>query len=411
MLEDLFPRAHQRYRSLPILGPTLEAFAEFLVARGYPRLPICRHIRTAVLVDEELRRQGCHGITQVTRAALCACGPPPGRSQDNRSLAATVRILKCYFDEVGILPPEPPGSHVEKTVAEYYTFLCQVRGLAPSTLNSHGRTALAFSEHVGGEVGLTNLTLCQIEDFVRVTGNRVGRATLQHVVSELRSFLRFLSARGEAPTGLDAHIDTPCVYRNERLPRALPWETVQALLSSIDRSTPLGLRDYAMLSLITTYGLRSSEVVGLKLEDIEWRAARLCVPQRKTSSPLLLPLTDDIGEVLVQYLRCGRPTVRCREVFVRHRAPSGVLKPTAVTEVFQAWSRRSGLEIPFQGPHCLRHSYALHLLHHGTSLKTIGDLLGHRTAESTCVYLRLAVDDLRDVPLGLPSPSTQEMNP
>jgi len=410
MLKDLFPRTHQRYRSLPILGPTLEAFAEFLVARGYPQLPIRRHIRTTVGVDEELRRRGCDVITQVTRAALRACGPPPGHSQDNRSLAATVRILERYFDEVGILPPALPGSHVEKTVAEYQTFLCQVRGFAPSTLNSHGRTALAFSEHVGGEVGLTNLTLAQIENFVRVTSNRVGRATLQHVVSELRSFLRFLSARDRAPTGLDAHIDTPCVYRNERLPRALPWETVQALLGSIDRSTPLGLRDYAMLSLITTYGLRSSEVVGLKLEDIGWRAARLCVPQRKTASPLLLPLTNDIGEILVEYLQRGRPTVRCREVFVRHRAPSGALKPTAVTEVFQAWSRRSGLEIPFQGPHCLRHSYAVHLLHLGTSLKTIGDLLGHRSAESTCVYLRLAVDDLRDVPLDLPSPSTQEMN-
>jgi site-specific recombinase XerD len=89
-------------------------------------------------------------------------------------------------------------------------------------------------------------------------------------------------------------------------------------------------------------------------------------------------------------------------VFLRARTPVGPLKPTAITESFQAWSRRSGLAIPYQGVHCLRHSYAVHLLRSGVSLKAIGDVLGHRTFESTCVYLRLAVDDLREVALSVP---------
>jgi integrase/recombinase XerD len=84
------------------------------------------------------------------------------------------------------------------------------------------------------------------------------------------------------------------------------------------------------------------------------------------------------------------------------RAPLGILKPTAVTEAFQALVRKSGLHIPYQGPHCLRHSYALHLLKTGTPLKTIGDILGHRTAESTSTYLRLATGDLREVALDVP---------
>ena len=99
----------------------------------------------------------------------------------------------------------------------------------------------------------------------------------------------------------------------------------------------------------------------------------------------------------------GPPPHNYRELFLGCRTPTGVLKPTAVTEAFQAWSKRSGLAIPFQGAHCVRHSYAVHLLRSGLSLKTIGDLLGHRTLESTCVYLRLAVDDLRDVALSLPA--------
>jgi site-specific recombinase XerD len=218
----------------------------------------------------------------------------------------------------------------------------------------------------------------------------------------LRSFLRFLSARGEVEPGFETQIDTPRLYRDEQLPRSLPWETVRSFLASIDRESKCGMRDYTIFLLIATYGLRSSDIVSLTLDDIQWRAGRIRVPQRKTRAPLFLPLTDEIGTCLIQYLRHARPSLSYRELFLRARAPAGLLKPTAVTEAFQAWTRRSGLDIPFRGAHCLRHSYAVHLLRQGTSLKTIGDLLGHRTAESTCVYLRLAIEDLRSVALPLP---------
>jgi site-specific recombinase XerD len=127
------------------------------------------------------------------------------------------------------------------------------------------------------------------------------------------------------------------------------------------------------------------------------------VPRPKTKTPIDLPLTKEVGAAIATYLRRDRPRLPCREVFLRMRAPAGVLKPTAVTEAFQAWTRRGGLAIPFHGPHCLRHSLAVHLLRRGTSIKVIGDLLGHRSSEATCVYLRLAVDDLRDAALEVPA--------
>jgi site-specific recombinase XerD len=126
----------------------------------------------------------------------------------------------------------------------------------------------------------------------------------------------------------------------------------------------------------------------------------------------LLPLIPDVGAALLDYIRRGRPTDPSRVVFLRVRPPAGVLKATAVTEVFQARARRSGLGIPFHGPHCLRHSLAVRLLREGVSLKAIGDVLGHRGVESTCVYLRLATDDLRDVALNVPGDrvaSTEEV--
>ena len=164
----------------------------------------------------------------------------------------------------------------------------------------------------------------------------------------------------------------------------------------------MGLRDYAMFLLIATYGLRASEVVAISLEDILWRQRILRIHQRKTSSPLELPLTNEVLSALVKHLKRTPPPIPYRRVFLRMRAPIGLLKPTAVTEAFQSLVRKSGLSIPFQGPHCLRHSYAVHLLKNGTPLKTIGDILGHRTAESTSMYLRLATGDLREVALAVP---------
>jgi site-specific recombinase XerD len=205
---------------------------------------------------------------------------------------------------------------------------------------------------------------------------------------------------------LESQIDTPRVYRQEQLPRALPWATVRTLLASIDRTNAVGRRDYAMLLLVATYGLRSSEIVALTLDDVVWQRAELRVPRRKVDGVLTLPLTDDAGTAVFEYIRHGRPVLPTRVLFLRVRPPAGLLKPTAVTEVFQACARRSGLTIPFQGPHCLRHSLAVQLLRQGVSLKAIGDVLGHRSLESTCLYLRLATEDLREVALDLPNRTT-----
>jgi site-specific recombinase XerD len=384
----------------------MEGFAGFLAGRGYPVGPVRRHIRTAREVDARLRRRGRHSIASLTRATLRACGPPPGRSQDDAPVASTIRLLETHLEGTGLLPVDlPVRTRTAAKLAEYGQHLGQVRGLAAHTIHHHVVTAGGFLAHICGDQPLKRLSTlraAQVEEFVKLSGQRLSRESLQHTVAHLRSFLRFLAMRGEAPAGLDGQIDMPRVYRGERLPRSVPWETVTRLLGSIDRSTAIGRRDHAMFLLIATYGLRTSEIARLKLDDIDWRAGRLRVHQLKTACPLELPLTDEVATSLVTYLRRGRPAVSHREIFVRHRAPAGVLKPTAVTNAFQAWNARSRLGIPFQGPHCLRHSYAVRLLRQGVSLKAIGDVLGHRTMESTTVYLRLAVEDLRGVALDLP---------
>jgi integrase/recombinase XerD len=163
------------------------------------------------------------------------------------------------------------------------------------------------------------------------------------------------------------------------------------------------MRDYAMFSLMTTYGMRACDVVALTLDDLQWRARQIHIRQSKTGKSLELPLTDEVGVAIQSYLKNVPRYGTYRQVFLRLRAPGGILKPTAVIEAFQAWSSRSGLVIPFKGVHCIRHSYALHLLRQGVPLKTIGDVLGHRSPDSTTAYLRLATEDLRTVALPVPT--------
>lgn len=249
---------------------------------------------------------------------------------------------------------------------------------------------------------MKNIQASHIESYVTQAGKRLSRGSLQVYIGALRGFLRFLAMDGRVPQGLASQIDRPRLYRFEQLPRALPWETVRALLRSIDKTSAMGLRDYAMFLLIATYGLRAGEVVALTLDDIRWRQGSLRIHQPKTSSSLELPLTNEVSSALAKHLKRTPPPPSYRRIFMRMCAPIGVLKRTAIGEAFQSWVRRSGLSIPFQGPHCLRHSLAVHLLKAGTPLKTIGDILGHRSAKSTSTYLRLATGDLREVPLPVP---------
>jgi len=283
------------------------------------------------------------------------------------------------------------------------SYLREVRGCAASTISHHRLASRCFLDHLeASHVVLDSLQPSDIEAYITQAGKRICRGSLQHEIAAVRGLLRFLSTDGRVRTGLDRQIDTPRLYRLEQLPRALPWETVTALLNSIDTKSAMGLRDYAMFLLIATYGLLASEVVAISLDDFRWRQGSLRIHQRKTSSPLELPLTNEVSAALVKHLQRTPPTAPYRQVFLRMRAPIGPLKPTAITEAFQAMVRKSGLEIPFHGRHCLRHSFAVRLLKNGTPLKTIGDILGHRTAESTSVYLRLATGDLREVSLPVP---------
>jgi integrase/recombinase XerD len=401
MLQTILPRAYRKFLSLPLLGPIADGFDDWLAISGFTRGSRKYSIRMLRQVDANLRIRRVREVAMLTHPVLNDCWKALMKRYPCG--AGTVRTLERYLVASSLMDSSRPATLPTTVSEEYARYLCEVRGFAASTVSSHRRTAQSFLNHLEeSKTVLRGIQASTIESYIVKAGARLSRGTVQHEVAALRGFLRFLATDGKAPTGLDQRIDTPRLYRLEQLPRALPWETVRALLRSVDTTSPMGLRDYAMFLLIATYGLRSSEVVAISLDDIRWRQGVLRIHQRKTSSPLELPLTNEVLSALVKHLKRTPPCAPYRKVFLRMRAPIGLLKPTAVTEAFQALVRKSGLPISYQGPHCLRHSYAVFLLKNGTPLKTIGDILGHRTAESTSMYLRLATGDLREVALSIP---------
>ncbi len=402
MLIDLFPRDHTRFTSLPLLGPHLDDLACWLDGRGLARDSIRGRIRKAPHLATLLQQRDVRSLGLLSRAQLVELAPP--KASDNLCLSSLVRSLATFLDDCNVLARSAPtpAMHLAGTFRDH---LVQVRGLAVSTARNHVNEALALLEFLhfnSSPAALRTLVSAQLDEFVKLRATCLGRATLRHSTSRLRSFLRFLADRGAVAPGSDAWVDSPRTYRSEQLPRALPWETVRAFLAGIDRTTATGRRDYALLLLVASYGLRCSEAAALRLDDIACRTATLHVTRPKARSPIVLPLTHEVGAALLDYLRQDRPQSPHREVFLRRHRPIEPLSPAGVRSAFNSWKARSGLEIPSGGPHCLRHSVALRLLRQNTALAEIGALLGHRRTTTTYEYLRLHEDDLRTASLNLP---------
>lgn len=400
MIATILPKVYRRYVSLPVLGPVIDEFARWLLERGYSFLTVQGHVYEARHVDGSLCHLGVRALADLTHDRFTACG------EHLRCARITIRHLERFLEETGRLAPClcAPATPSALEVDQFMEYMRSVRGLEPSTMQSHARYVTRFLHFLRYDLdtdALAHLSIKEVDAFLCDCAKTLNRYSLQHVVAYLRAFLKYCYERGVLATPLHTMIDTPRIYRLEQLPRSLPWETVDALIRSIDRTSVLGMRDYAMLYLMAAYGLRSCEVTALTLDDIDWRDGVISIPQKKTRNRLTLPLTDAVARVLIAYLK-KRPMLPYRELFLRVRAPHGVLKPAGVVDIFERCVKNAGLDIPFHGAHCIRHSYAVHLLRQGTSVKAIGDLLGHRDAESTCVYLRLAIEDLRGVALPVP---------
>ncbi len=405
LLMQIRPRVFTWWRSLPIFGPVMDDYVQWQRDQGYAMGTIRVYLNIVPELVRWLRRRRITSLDQLTQRQLQLAHDHyrPKR----KSASWVVRALKRFLTEQRLVPEgeQPPPCPVEVEIDRFGAYLRETRGIAETTIKGHSGYLRAFLRYIrfnGKSAVLKRLGSRQIQAFLRVSARTNNRFSMQHIVATLRAYLQERHAHGVIPRSLHLQIDTPRVYRGERLPRALPWTQVQTLLQSIDRSDPFGRRDFTILYLAAAYGLRNGELVRLSLDDIDWRSRALRIRQTKTRQTLGLPLTDEAAHVLIDYLRIARPKSTLRQLFLRVRAPFTPLQPASVHDVLENRVRRSGLNLAIAGTQVLRHSFATRLMQQGVSIKAIGDTLGHRDIESTSVYLRLDVDELRQVALPVP---------
>ena len=199
--------------------------------------------------------------------------------------------------------------------------------------------------------------------------------------------------RGLQPTSL-------ALYRLSRVPRSISWDEVKRLLESVERRSALGKRDYAILLLLVTYGLRAREVAALTLDSIDWQRDRLIVPDRKAGHNTAFPLSSTVGEAIVDYLRHARPESAERALFLCMRPPFSPIGFAVVSARAGRHLRNAGISVARPGSHTLRHACVQRLVDARFPLKTIGDYIGHGTPKSTEVYSKIDLEALRDVALG-----------
>lgn len=409
MLNDLFSR-RAAWRCRPLQQSPfrceLEEFAGWLKAAHYTTVILRRHV---LRLDRTLRKMpgAAPGATFTTTQLQAAFGKH--RRPVSRLIwyRGTQHAYQRFLRSQGRLEDKTGDCRFAGLRQRYERHLVEVRGFARSTLAHHGTTVADFLERgLRPRQRLRTITGTDVERFVGVRSAEVTRQTLQHTVAALRAFLLWCHDLGEIVARLDV-IDTPRTYRGELPPRALEWSAVQALLRCIDRGSQSGERDYAILHLMAHYGLRPSEIASLRRDSIDWTSNTLRVEQRKTQSDLVLPLAPATVKALRRYLRRDRdrrPEAHEQVTFfLRERCPIGPLKNTGVYEIFIKRLKESGQDPTRYSAYSLRHAFAMRLLRRGVGIKAIGDVLGHRDLESTCVYLRLDIDALRDVALEVPT--------
>jgi integrase/recombinase XerD len=308
-------------------------------------------------------------------------------------------------------PPEPPANERErfqrKVCEGYGHWLTQVNGLSRSTLRKNVDAARMFLDWLnerGGPKTLRRLNVSDLDAYLAWRMPKLRRATRHGVSSCLRSFLRYLCTEDLVPQDLSQAVSGPMLYQFEDIPRAFTEEQVEAMLAvARSRRSAAGFRDYALLLMLAMYGLRAGEVVGLRLEDIDWREERFRIRQSKSGRESFLPFVAIVGKAVLKYLQKGRPQTETREVFLGLRAPYRPLLASSLHGVISRRLRQAGIEVKGRhGSHAFRFARAGSLLRAKVPLKSIGDLLGHRSVTSTGIYLKLATDDLRAISLNLP---------
>ena len=415
LLEEIVRSPHLRAgaRQAP-LGPYLDDLLAQIESVGYKPRSLRDLVQGIIQFGTYLHQQGLTDLDQLRLPhvqAFVATQPlRQCKGQYQYPISRGVwgaRHLWRYTCAAGITFPEPapPEPVYAPVLEEWLQYLERHQGLADGTLALYRRHIRRFLEYLGSEAtptGLQRLEISRVRAYLRQACQGWSQAQRQAVLSTVRIFLRFAWSRGYLSRDLSLMVGRVPHFKHDRLPRGPRWEEAQRLLEAPDRATALGRRDYAILQLLLTYGVRSQQIGLLALEDIAWRSSTLHFAPLKGGRPITVPLLPAVGEAILAYLQEGRPSSPSRRVFLSSRPPFFPLTRGGITSLVARAFAQSGVSSPHHGPHALRHTWATRMLAEGRPLKTMADLLGHRSWETTRIYTKVDMGQLRTVALPWP---------
>jgi integrase/recombinase XerD len=392
-------------------GPHLASLTEELKTKGFSYWILRARLQGAAHFSDWNKQQG-RSIEQLQESMFeefeahlgtCQCGRPLRLSthHDVRALAGA-RAFVEYLRRNGVLSSLPPSKKEDDSPILYSGFcdwmrcqrgtqektLRQYRGVINDALNTLGPDPTCYQAQA-------------IRTFVLRRTKGRSRSNGKEVISVMRMFLRYLIAQGKCRTGLDDAVPTLAIWRLSALPRYLPATDIERVIAACTRDTAVGLRDRAVILLLARLGLRAGDIVKMDLGDIDWTHASVRV-SGKSRDEVNLPLTQEVGEAVLEFLRLGRPPVQDTRLFIRMLAPWRPLQVSSVSAIVARAIARAGIDAPFRGAHVLRHSAATEMLRQGATLQQIGAVLRHRYLDTTAHYAKVDVQRLRDIVLPWP---------
>lgn len=415
MLENYYvrPTTADRIRSSWIAS-TIEQYVCWMAEQRYIPSSVLRRVPILVRFGEYARSHGACELAQLpdhvelfvqawirerARGKSSARARKAGQEVRN-PICQMLRLAVPGY--VGPGRPHKPDNPFERQAPRFLAYLIEEKGLRPRSIKQYRFHLYQFAAYLKriGIDDLTKLSPAVLSGFIAEYGPRVAWPTLRNACGTLRVFLRYLHREGVLGKDLSSLVEFPQSYRHAHVPRSIGWDQVEQVLAGIDRRSVCGKRDYAMLLLLATYGLRACEVATLTLDDIDWHNERLKIRDRKAGNTTTYPLSAVVGAAIVDYLKNARPTTTHREVFMRTAAPLAPIGHAAVVARAGHFIRKAGINVPRPGSHVLRHSCVQRLLNAHFSLKHIGDYVGHRNASSTQIYAKIAIEQLREVAIG-----------
>ncbi len=400
-------------RSRP-LGHLLDGFSDWLLDRGFRRRLVRVHVTNISHLNGWLAEKAWRWSGYLSRQEVEAffeayrfrCRNQGRQENHLRRVGHSINRFCQYLGGAGLFDPLEKPTVYQPLMQAYLSWMGDRQHAAPRTLENRREGLKPFLEWLGPQAtaeGVSQLNAERIENFFMESVQEMGPATRRLMQTALRTFLRFCSHEGYIQAPLAQAVPTLRTYKLSTVPRGLSEAQAQAVLEGVDRRTDVGRRDYAILQLLHTYGVRGGQVRALRLKDILWAEDQILFRACKQGKDSLLPLTEEVGKSLLDYLRYARPHYAFPEVFLTCRAPyHPLLNVKSLTAIVERRIKAAGIDIPSKDSHVFRHGFATRMVAEGHSLKAIADVLGHRDLSTTFIYAKVDFHTLKEVALDWP---------